>query len=123
MPRRLLAVLRSAGPSAAALGLLCAVACASPTLPLPPPEAPTQTQVDADHIKLTAGCGGAQAGADIIIINQTLELTNPDEAGVVSLASGCGSWDATLLAHSNDMLTITQESGGLSSTATMYTVP
>jgi hypothetical protein len=123
MPRRLSAVVRSVAPLVAGFGLLCAFACASPTLPLPPPEAPTQTPgVDADHITLSAGCGGAQGGADIIIINQTLQLMKPDEAGVVSLASGCGAWDATLIAHTNDVLAITQEAGDLASTATIYTV-
>jgi hypothetical protein len=106
-----------------ALAMLGVVACESPTLPLPPPEAPTQSPgTDADHIKLTAGCGGALAGADIIVLNQTLEITTPDEAGVVSLANGCGAWDATVLAHTGDVLAISQESGTDASGATLYTV-
>ncbi len=92
-------------------------------MPLPPPEAPTQTTgVDADHIMLSAGCGGAQGGADIIIINQTLQTTKLEDIGVVSLASECGSWDASVIAHSGDVLAITQEAGELESTATVYTV-
>jgi hypothetical protein len=123
MPRRPSAIVHSVAPIAMALAMLGAVACESPTLPLPPPEAPTQTPgVDADHIKLTAGCGGAQAGADIIILNQTLEITTPDEAGVVSLANGCGAWDASVLAHTGDVLAISQESGTDASGATFYTV-
>ena len=103
--------------------MLCALACASPTLPLPPPEAPTQTAgVDADHIKLTAGCGGAQSGAIILIINQTLETTAMDMAVGGSIANGCGAWDSTVLAHTGDSLAISQESGGQSSDATIYTV-
>jgi len=106
-----------------AIGVLCAVACASPTLPLPPPEAPTQTEgTDADHVKLTAGCGGAQADADIFIINQTLETTAPDEAVGGSIANGCGAWDANIFAHSGDTLAITQETGELGSDPTFYTV-
>ena len=117
------AAVRSAGWSAAAIGLLCAVACASPTLPLPPPEAPTQTPgVDAAHVHLSAGCGGAEAGADIIIINQTQELAKPSQAGVVSLASGCGAWDAEVLARTGDTLSISQESDNNASTATIYMV-
>ena len=103
--------------------MLCALACASPTLPLPPPEAPTQTPgVDADHIKLTAGCGGAEGGADIIIINQTLQASVPSDVGVVSLASACGAWEADVLAHTGDVLAITQETATASSTATIYMV-
>jgi hypothetical protein len=123
MLRRLSAVARSVAPLFAGVGILCGVACASPTLPLPPPEAPTQTPgVDAAHVELTAGCGGAQGGADIIIINQTLEVTMPDEAGVVSLASACGSWKASVLARTGDVLAISQEAGALASDATVYTV-
>jgi hypothetical protein len=104
--------------------MVCAVACESPTLPLPPPEAPMQTEgVDADHINLAAGCGGAEGGADIIIINETVEVSMPDNVGVVSLASTCGAWAAeNVLAHTGDMLAISQESGAQSSTATIYMV-
>jgi hypothetical protein len=117
------AAVRAVAPLLAGFGLLCAVACESPTLPLPPPEAPTQTPgVDADHVNLAAGCGGAQGGADIIIVNTTLELTTPNEAGVVSLASGCGAWSASVAAHTGDVLSITQDSNGLTSLATSYMV-
>ncbi len=124
MPRRPPAVVRSAAPLAAALAMLCAMACESPTLPLPPPEAPIQSPgVDADHIALTASCGGAAAGADIFIINQTLETTAPNQnVGVVALANGCGAWGATVLAHSGDLLAISQESGTETSDSTIYTV-
>jgi len=98
MLRRVFAV----GPLAA-----LAVACASPTLPLPPPEEPT---VDADHVILTVGCGGAETGTLIVIVN-----TNPavpgDEAVSGSEVSDCGGWDATVFAHEGDFLDITQEIG------------
>jgi hypothetical protein len=107
-----------------ALAMLCAIACESPTLPLPPPEQPTQTPgVDADHIKLTAGCGGAQPGANILIINQTIETSARDMAASASLANGCGAWDAiNVFAHSGDFLAITQEAGTVGSGATIYMV-
>lgn len=108
----------------ASMGLLClaagAAACASPTLPLPPPEAPTQSEgVDADHVTLTASCGGAEGGALILIIN---EDEAPDRAVNGSEANACGAWDASVLAHSGDTLTITQQAGTLSSGATTYVV-
>ncbi len=79
-------------------------------------------RVDADHIKLTAGCGGAEGGADIVIINQTLQATVSNDVGTVSLASGCGAWEADVLAHTGDSLTISQEADGVSSLATIYMV-
>ncbi len=91
-------------------------ACASPTLPLTPPEAPTvESGTDADHIKLVAGCGGAESDAVIVIVNE-----NPAVAGDLAvsgaLASDCGGWDALVYAHSGDVLSVTQEVGTLGST-------
>jgi hypothetical protein len=102
MLRRLLIV----GPFAA-----LAMACASPTLPLPPPEEPTVSAgPDADHVILAVACGGAETGALIVIVN-----TNPsvpgDEAVGGAVVSDCGGWDATVLAHNGDYLDITQEIG------------
>jgi hypothetical protein len=131
MPRGPSAIGRPVAPVATVLALLCGLfcvllgtdACVSPTLPLPPPEAPMQTEgVDAAHIKLSAGCGGAQDGAEIIIVNQTLELSVPDQAIGGSFASECGAWDAQVLAKTGDVLAITQESGTLASGATIYNV-
>ena len=124
MPRRPPAVVRSVAPLAAALAMLCALACESPTLPLPPPEAPIQSPgVDADHIKLTASCGGAQDGAIILIINQTLENADAGEQAVGgSIADGCGAWVAMVFAHTGDLLAILQEEGTQTSDATIYMV-
>jgi hypothetical protein len=102
MVRRMLAV--------SFLGLL-AVACASPTLPLPPPEDPTiGPGVDADHVKLSVPCGGADPDALIVIVNNNPSVPG-DEAVTGSIVSSCGSWDATAYAHSGDVLEITQEIG------------
>jgi hypothetical protein len=104
----------------ATAAVVALVACASPTLPLPPPEAPVQSVgVDADHVQLTAGCGGAEDGATIVIINQNAPL---DKAVGGALATGCGSWDSSVYAHSGDVLSITQDSGGVSSPGAIYTV-
>jgi hypothetical protein len=86
-------------------------ACVSPTLPLPPPEAPTlEPGADIDHIKLVAGCGGAESDAVIVIVNSN-SLVPGDLAVSGSLASPCGAWDAVVYAHSGDTLEITQEFG------------
>jgi hypothetical protein len=100
-----------------------AVACASPTLPLPPPEAPTMSRgPDADHIALTASCGSAAQSAIINIVN-----TNPaipgDLSVTASTANACGGWDApSVLAHNGDVLNITQQFAGEVSDATSVAV-
>jgi hypothetical protein len=96
-----------------AVGLLVAVAggCASPTLPLPPPMEPSQGPgTDADHVKLTVPCGGADPNALIVIVNTNTTVPG-DQAVTGSIVSGCGAWDATPYAHAGDFLDITQEIG------------
>lgn len=104
-----------------ALGfVLLAISCASPTLPLPPPEAPTQTEgVDAEHVQLSAGCGGALDGALIVIVNLNIA---PDMAVGGAIATDCGSWDSSVLAHSGDALTITQTADQTTSPPATYIV-
>jgi hypothetical protein len=122
MLRRLLAIGRSGVPAFVAVALGLAFACASPTLPLPPPEVPSQTEgADADHIVLSAGCGGAEGSAVIVILNENPALRG-DQAVSGSLASPCGQWDAVVYAHTGDTLAITQESGDLTSQDLIYTV-
>lgn len=102
MPRHLAAVL-AFGP----LGLV--LACASPTLPLPPPGIPAQQMVDADHISLTSDCGGVEASAYVKIVNSSLP---PGQVGDIVLATACGSWTAkSVFAHNGDTLLISQEIG------------
>jgi hypothetical protein len=108
------------GRSVALLAALLAISCASPTLPLPPPEAPSQTDgVDAAHIHLAAGCGGAQNGALIVIVNQNVA---PDLAVGGAIANDCGSWDSSVLAQTGDELLITQNADGSTSAPTTYVV-
>jgi hypothetical protein len=102
MLRRLLAV----GPFVALV-----VACASPTLPLPPPEEPTVSPgLDADHIVLAVGCGGAEAGALIVIVNTNTAVPGGEAVGG-AVVSDCGGWETTVFAHEGDFLDITQEIG------------
>jgi hypothetical protein len=106
------------------LGLLASfAACLSPTLPLPPPEAPTvEASTDADYRKLVAGCGGAEPNAIIVIINANTAVAN-DLAVSGSRADDCGAWDALVYAHTGDTLNITQEFGNTESTPTAVQVP
>jgi hypothetical protein len=106
--------------SIASMAALCVAACATPTLPLPPPEAPTQAPgIDADHVELSADCGGAEGGALIVVLNQSVA---PDLAVGGSEANACGAWDASIYAHSGDVLSITQQAGGVSSGSTTVQV-
>jgi hypothetical protein len=108
----------------AGLATVLAVAgCASPTLPLPPPMQPSiEKGVDANHIKLAAGCGGAQVGA-IIVIENTNSAVADDERISGSIATACGAWDASVYAHSGDVLNVTQESETEVSTPVVVQVP
>lgn len=116
MVRRVLAV-------APAGLLLWALACASPTLPLPPPEAPTIGMgSDADHVRLMAPCGGAEGDAIIQIINENPNVP-PDHYGSVVPATACGSWVAEVWAHKGDPLEISQELGTQTSQTTYIQVP
>lgn len=101
--------LPSVGAVVAAIAL--AIGCASPTLPLPPPMQPDQTAgVDADHVKLSAPCGGASGNAVIVVVN-TSSAVPGDQAVSGAVVSSCGSWDASVFAHKGDLLEITQEIG------------
>jgi hypothetical protein len=107
MPWGLSAAGRSAG--VLTLAMLLGFACASPTLPLPPPELPSQSAgPDADHIILSADCGGAEANAVILVTNLNPALRG-DQAVSGAVASACGKWDAVVYAHFGDRLRIVQE--------------
>jgi hypothetical protein len=114
MVRRLLA-----GTAAVALAL----ACASPTLPLPPPVAPDLGLApDADHVKLVAVCGGAEPGTIIVIINNSPNVPNDESVGGAR-TDGCGAWDAVVYAHAGDFLDITQQLGDQASQTLVWQVP
>jgi|CZKU01.1.fsa_nt_gi hypothetical protein len=120
MPRRPPATGRFA--KLLALPFLLALACASPTLPLPPPELPTQTVgVDADHITLSAGCGAVESEAVVIIINESPAVPG-DKAVSGALANACGQWDASVFAHSGDWLQVTQVADSETSPRTLVHV-
>ena len=98
--------------------LLVVPGCASPTLPLPPPEIPSVGMgSDANHVLLTATCGGAESEAQIIVYNQSAPTLEQQRGGY---ATACGSWQVEIWAHKGDTLSISQVAGGeISQTATM----
>jgi hypothetical protein len=103
-------------PGFAVITIVCGWGCESPTLPLPPPAAPTVLAgPDADHVDLVSGtAGGAESGALIVIENENPTLTGSD-VGVVTRADDSGRWQAEVYAHNGDVLAIWQEFGAVSS--------
>jgi hypothetical protein len=77
---------------------------------------------DANHIKLVAGCGGAESNAVIVIVNLNPQVPG-DMAVSGALASGCGAWDAEIYAHSGDTIDVTQEFGETRSPPAVIQVP
>jgi hypothetical protein len=116
MVRRVLAAVLLLAGSALVLG------CASPTLPLPPPEIPNQgLGTDKDHVLLTAGCGGAKDGAEIIVVNTNTTVPALEQIRG-AFASSCGAWQVEIWAHKGDTLDITQDDGSLTSPSTTIQV-
>ncbi len=89
--------------------------CMSPTLPLPPPAAPSEESGQtAGTVHLHGGPGGAEPNATLLIRNnypnasETLTLEQQVHATLVATD---GSWDATVYAVKGDTLNIWQEFG------------
>lgn len=100
-----------------------AVACASPTLPLPPPATPEITAgPDAAHVNLTSPCGGAEGGALIVVVNMNPTVPNNETVGG-GTATACGSWNATVFAHVGDVLNITQQVENTVSAPVLVQIP
>ncbi|MDP9152227.1 MAG: hypothetical protein M3O36_20065 [Myxococcota bacterium] len=99
------------------------LACASPTLPLPPPSIPSVSRgADADHVVVASACGAVEPNA-IVIVQNTRPTVPGDLAVSGARATGCGSWDATVYAHAGDYLELWQEFGTSVSTSTFVVVP
>ena len=97
------------------------LACTSPTLPLPPPAAPSiSTGTEPDTFKLTS-IDGAEPNALIVIVNRNEALPR-DKRVTGTIADERGSWDATVIAKLGDVLDISQESGSTRSPGTTVTV-
>ncbi len=94
------------------LAIICVafgVACASPTLPLPPPSIPTMSQMDATHYTLSS-TAGVEANALVILYNQNPAVSLQDRVSGVQ-ADEEGNWTQTIVATKGDAIDITQEFG------------
>lgn len=80
--------------------------CLSPTLPLPPPENPEVSKIDADgYVTLTGSSGSVEAGALVYGFNVRIEQ------GIIVRATDYGSYKLRLPAEVGDQITIWQEVG------------
>jgi hypothetical protein len=97
-----------------------AIACASPTLPLPPPETPVQTAgSDKDHIHLAGA--GEEPFSNVIVVNLNPMVPNA-QAISGSRVDQFGAWGCDVYAHAGDELEITEDVGEQHSPPTQYLV-
>jgi hypothetical protein len=94
-----------------------ALACTSPTLPLPPPVAPSiTTGAEPNTFKLTSE-NGAQPNALVIVVNRTDALSREDRVNG-TIADDQGTWEVTIKGAIGDFVDISQESNSARSAST-----
>lgn len=87
--------------------LTLALACTSPTLPLPPPAAPTVSAVQNDVVHL-ASVEGVQPNALVLVVNQNPDVPrNKRVSGTI--ADERGSWELDVYGRTGDALDVSQE--------------
>jgi hypothetical protein len=103
------------------LGAALALACTTPTLPLPPPAAPVISNgTEPDTFRLSS-VNGAEPNALIVIVNRNEDLPrNKRVSGTI--ADPSGSWDVIVTAKVGDVLDVSQEAGSTRSPGTTVTV-
>jgi len=98
--------------------LLLALGCTSPTLPLPPPEAPTES-AGADPQTVILVGAHATPGGLMIVVNENTNYATPAAAAIVK---SDGTWTATVNAVKNDVLQIYEQVGNEDTQTLDYTV-
>jgi len=98
-----------------------ALACTSPTLPLPPPALPSVTVGSTPGTYKLSSLQGTEPNALIIIVNRNTDLPR-NKRVTGTIADGQGSWDVDVVANPDDTLDITQEVGAVGSPVTTVTV-
>jgi hypothetical protein len=105
----------------AAFVTVFALACTSPTLPLPPPAAPLISLGSSPDTFHLASIDGAEPNALIVIVNRN-EAFPRDKRVTGTIADERGSWEANVIAKVGDVLDISQESGTTRSPGTTVTI-
>ncbi len=119
---RLLGLRRVLAVVALILSCVAWLACASPTLPVPPPLLPTITGSSTPGKVHLASSRGAEPNALIVIYNRSPRVPL-DQRVSGAQADDVGSWDAEVVATPGDYLDITQESGTSRSAPVTTQVP
>lgn len=115
-------MLRRSALAFVVVGLAVLFGCASPTLPLPPPNAPQfspSSEPGKVHLRST---GGAEPNAVVVVINRSPDVPLNLRVGGAQ-ADEHGSWETDVVAKQGDYLDITQEFGSTRSPATTVKVP
>lgn len=100
------------------VGLL---ACASPTLPLPPPSLPTVSAgVEPNTFRLSSD-RGALPNALVIVVNRNAALSL-DARVDGTFADEQGSWTITIAGHVGDIVDISQQQDEQASPTTSVTL-
>ena len=105
----------------AALAVVAATACASPTLPLPPPTVPSALAA-GDGLYTLRSERGVEPNAVVVIYNNNTGLSLSDRVGATQ-ADGEGSWEETIKAVPGDLIDITQEFGTTRSAPVTFRIP
>ena len=100
-----------------------AIACAAPTLPLPPPAVPdvSTAGLPAGKVKL-ASVHGSEPNALIVTYNRNPGLPLDQRVGGAQ-ADGSGTWDAIISATTGDVIDVTEEIGTTRSAPTTLQIP
>ena len=91
-----------------AAALAVALGCTSPTIPLPPPSAPSYEPGSQPGTYVLTGKGYVP-GAFVIILDGS--------SGVVATVASDGTWTATITANQGDTLQIWEDDGGQETTS------
>jgi hypothetical protein len=105
---------------AATLALVLS-ACASPTLPLPPPSTP-EIAPQADGKWKLSSKGGVEGHAIVVIFNRNPNLPAADRVDGTQ-ADADGNWEESILAAPGDVIDVTQEFGSTRSAPTTFRIP
>jgi hypothetical protein len=102
---------------------MAAVGCNSPTLPLPPPDAPQVAEVSTDGLSVNLKGAGAFPGALVLIFNDEQSV----QAGVIVTANRQGVYEArvpvNLNAEPRNVLELWQRLGKQDSSVIVFYVP
>ena len=94
-----------------------ALACTSPTLPLPPPVAPSITSGAEPNTFRLASQNGAKPNALVIVVNRNESLAREERVNG-TIADEQGTWEVTIKGAVGDFVDIAQESDSVRSAST-----